>query len=129
MYQVSRLHAARCCASPPDNAFSVKSVSVHILANNALQAHHASAHGGASTNGLSDIFFFFFLNDSIELLEIMFDGRALLSLAVVGKKLFPNVLLLTIHLCFTLPLSLPGTTITITLLPTYSSSKYMFVPL
>ena len=36
----------------------------------------------------------FFLNDSIELLEIMSDGRAFHSLAVclVGKKLFPNVL-------------------------------------
>ena len=28
----------------------------------------------------------------IELLEIMFDGRAFHSLAVVGKKLCPNVL-------------------------------------
>ena len=65
------------------------SVSVSVLANNALQAHHASAHGGVSTNGLSDIYIF--LNDSIELLEIMFDGRAFHSLAVVGKKLFPNV--------------------------------------
>ena len=34
------------------------SVSVHILANNALRAHHASAHGGLSANGLSDISFF-----------------------------------------------------------------------
>ena len=41
-----------------------------------------SAHGGVSTNGLSD---FFFLNDSVELLEIMSDGRAFHSLAVVGK--------------------------------------------
>ena len=30
--------------------------------------------------------FKFFGNDSIELLEIMFDGRAFHSLAVVGKK-------------------------------------------
>ena len=30
--------------------------------------------------------FKFFLNNSIELLEIMFDGRAFHSLAVVGKK-------------------------------------------
>ena len=30
-------------------------VPVHILANNALRAHHASAHGGLSANGLSDI--------------------------------------------------------------------------
>ena len=29
---------------------------------------------------------------SIQLLEIMFDGRAFHSLAVVGKKLCPNVL-------------------------------------
>ena len=28
---------------------------VHILANNALRAHHASAHGGLLANGLSDI--------------------------------------------------------------------------
>ena len=52
------------------------SVSVHILANNAIRAHHASAHGGLSANVLSYIF----LNDSIELL----DGRAFHSLAVVG---------------------------------------------
>ena len=57
----------------------------------AFGAHHASAHGGVSTNGLSDICLIF-LNDSIELLEIMSDGRAFHSLAVVGKKLFPNVL-------------------------------------
>ena len=31
------------------------SVSVHILANNALRVHHASAHGGLSVNGLPDI--------------------------------------------------------------------------
>ena len=31
------------------------SVSVVILANNALRAHHASAHGGVSTNGLLNI--------------------------------------------------------------------------
>ena len=31
------------------------SVSVHILANNAIRAHHASAHGGLSANVLSDI--------------------------------------------------------------------------
>ena len=31
------------------------SVSVHILSNNALRAHHASAHGGLSANVLSDI--------------------------------------------------------------------------
>ena len=30
-------------------------VSVSVLANNDLRAHHASAHGGVSTNGLSDI--------------------------------------------------------------------------
>ena len=35
------------------------SVSVHILANNALRAHHASVHGGVSANGLSDMFKFF----------------------------------------------------------------------
>ena len=34
----------------------------------------------------------FVLNDSIELLEIMSDGRAFHYLAVVGKKLFPKVL-------------------------------------
>ena len=27
------------------------SLSVSVLANNALRAHHASAHGGVSTNG------------------------------------------------------------------------------
>ena len=47
---------------------------------------------GLSANGLSDICFKFFLNDSIELLEITFDGRAFHSLAVVGKTLCPNVL-------------------------------------
>ena len=36
------------------------SVSVHILANNALRAHHARAHGGLSANGLSDICLSFF---------------------------------------------------------------------
>ena len=57
-------------------------------------AHHASAHGGLSTNGLSDNYLLkFFWNDSIELLEIMFDGRAFHSLAVVWRtNLFPNVL-------------------------------------
>ena len=35
-------------------------VSVHILANNALQAHHNNALGGVSTNGLSDILIIFF---------------------------------------------------------------------
>ena len=51
------------------------SLSVHILANNALlRAHHASAYDGLSTNGLSDMCLIV-LNDSIELLEIMFDGN------------------------------------------------------
>ena len=36
------------------------SVSVHILANNALHAHHASAHGGLSANVLSYICLRFF---------------------------------------------------------------------
>ena len=36
------------------------SVSVHILANNALRAHHASAHGGLSANVLSYICLSFF---------------------------------------------------------------------
>ena len=36
------------------------SVSVHILANIALRIHHASAHGGLSTNVLSDICLSFF---------------------------------------------------------------------
>ena len=43
---------------------------LHILANNAIRAHNASAHGGLSANVLSDICLIFF-NDSIELLEIM----------------------------------------------------------
>ena len=34
----------------------------------------------------------FVLNDYIELLEIMSDGRVFHSLAVVGTKLFPKVL-------------------------------------
>ena len=42
-----------------DNRFFV-SVYVHILANNALRAHHASAHAGLSANGLSDICLSFF---------------------------------------------------------------------
>ncbi len=36
------------------------SVSVHILAMNALRAHQANAHGGLSANGLSDICLSFF---------------------------------------------------------------------
>ena len=36
-----------------------RSVSVSVLANNALRAHHASAHGGVSNNGLSDILLIF----------------------------------------------------------------------
>ena len=36
-----------------------RTVSVSVLANNALRAHHASAHGGVSTNGLSDILLIF----------------------------------------------------------------------
>ena len=71
---------------------TINDSSVHILANNTLREHHASAHGGLSANVLSDICLSFFLNDSIELLEIMFDGRAFNSLAVVGTKLCPNVL-------------------------------------
>ena len=69
------------CQHAPVLAFSTIDVSVHILANN------ASAHGGLLTNGLSDICYFF-LNYSIELLEIIFDGRAFHYLAVglVGKK-------------------------------------------
>ena len=39
---------------------SAISVSVSVLANNVLRAHHASAHGGVSTNGLSDILLIFF---------------------------------------------------------------------
>ena len=35
-------------------------VSVRILANNALRAHHASAHGGLSANVLLDICLSFF---------------------------------------------------------------------
>ena len=35
------------------------SVSVSVLANNAIRAHHASAHGGVSTNGLADILLVF----------------------------------------------------------------------
>ena len=35
-------------------------VSVHILANNSLRAHHASVHGGLSANGLSGISLSFF---------------------------------------------------------------------
>ena len=68
------------------------SVSVSVLANNALRAHHASVHGGVSTNGLSAILLIFWeMIRTIELLEIMFDGRAFHYLAVVGKKMFPNV--------------------------------------
>ena len=66
------------------------SIYVDILANSALRAHHASAHGGVSTNGLSDMCLIFFGNDSIELLEIMSDGRAFHSLAVDGKQTFPD---------------------------------------
>ena len=64
------------------------SVSVSVLANNALRAHHASAHGGVSTNGLSDIVLICFemiLLSCLNLDEIMFDGRAFHYLTVVGK--------------------------------------------
>ena len=64
------------------------SVSVSVLANNALLAHHASAHGGVSTTCLSGIVFICFemiLLSCLNLDEIMFDGRAFHYLAVVGK--------------------------------------------
>ena len=67
------------------NYISVFLFNVCVLGNNALRAHHASAHGGVSTYGLSDSWLIFF-NDSIELLEIMFDGRAFHYLAIVGEK-------------------------------------------
>ena len=62
------------------------SVSSHILANNALRSHHVSAHGGVSTNGLSDICYILFemiilSSLCIELLKVMFDGRTFQSLA------------------------------------------------
>ena len=38
------------------------------------------------------IFDYIFLNDSIELLEIMFDGRAFHFFSCSWEKLFPNVL-------------------------------------
>ena len=60
------------------------SVSAHILANNALRAHYASAHGGLSANVLSDICLSFFEMILLSCLKFMFDGRALHSLAVVG---------------------------------------------
>ena len=70
-----------------ENLTAAVSVHIYLLANNALRAHHASAHGGLSTKiyGLTDICLIF-LNDSIELLEIMFNGTAFHSLAVVGEK-------------------------------------------
>ena len=43
-----------------DEQFLFLSVSVCVLANNALRAHHASAHAGVSTNGLPDICLIFF---------------------------------------------------------------------
>ena len=46
--------------APRSIRYVIVSVSVHILANNALRAHHASAHGGLSANGLSDICLSFF---------------------------------------------------------------------
>ena len=38
------------------------------------------------------IFYLHFFNDSSDLLEIMFDGRAFHYLVVNWKKIFPNVL-------------------------------------
>ena len=67
------------------------SVSVAYLADNAFRAHQASAHGGGVSANVLSYTCICFLNDSIELLEIMFDCRELHYLAVVGEKLFPNV--------------------------------------
>ena len=44
-----------------------------------------------ANNDITPVRMVVYRNDSMELLEIMFDGRAFHSLAVVGKKLFPNV--------------------------------------
>ena len=53
------------------------SVSAHmILANNTLRAHHASLSEHAACRLIMIYHIFgFFLNYSIELLEIQFDGR------------------------------------------------------
>ena len=67
--------------------YHLTSVSVHILAKNGISRKLA-----CRLIDLSDICLNFCSNDSIELLEIMFDGREFHSLAVVGGKLFPNVL-------------------------------------
>ena len=52
---------------------------VPLLATNALQAHHASVHGGVSAKGLSDICLILFEMSCI-------DGRAFHYLVVVGEK-------------------------------------------
>ena len=59
------------------------SVSVHILAKNGISRQLA-----CRLIGLSDICLNFCLNDSIELLEILFDGREFHSLAEVGGETF-----------------------------------------
>ncbi len=41
--------------NPTTTRLNRGSIRVNILANNAPRAHHASAHSGVSTNGLSDI--------------------------------------------------------------------------
>ena len=46
-------------AHPSKYWFDFDDVSVSLLANNALRAHHANAHGGMSTNGLSYTWLFF----------------------------------------------------------------------
>ena len=69
--QVHHLHEIHLCKPHAWNQ-----VSVDILVNNALRAHHAGAHGGLLV----------FKNYSIVLLEIMFDCTEFHSLAVVGEK-------------------------------------------
>ena len=62
------------------------SVSVHILANNALRAHHTSAHDGLTANVLSDICLTFFEMILLSCLSLCLYGRSFHSLAVVGKQ-------------------------------------------
>ena len=58
-----------CLLSHSSTIYNVICLSVSVLANNALRAHHASAHGGVSTNSLSDILLSFF-----EIIFILFYG-------------------------------------------------------
>ena len=66
------------------------SVSVHILKNIGLRAHHPSAHGGLSANVLLDINFFEMILPSC--LKLCLTVEHSISYSCSWGKLCPNVL-------------------------------------